>query len=491
MRKPIYLLLLSVAAVLGGTSYAELPNLDEALEKMIKRGKSVQDGRSESQGVYIVAIAEVEASSSPEESCVEAMLRAKKSIAAFLGQKVSAKQEVQTTAGNGDPDESFTDQITAETSQMLRGLRLLNTITKGGKTYLVFYTSEYAANETAALQAAMRQEGGVNIVKALGMASLDGRRPETVRNQALNNAKMSAVEQVLGAVITSMAQQMDDRALIKTFSGASGFVKTYRILQEGAVEENLYQIVIVAEVAKDELQRSYETYLKQMGDVKFFIDAPPGTLLDLLTEKFVDWGFPIVEVPESASYFIVAKEKIDAVVHPADGSDGTRATVTVSIVDALTQKELLALNNDPRKSVSFIGDSVRREQLAITQAVKQMDTPLHEKINRLVGKMVNQGRTIQIILEEYSPQMESALDEIVACVRAVPGCGEPILAVDIRLREATLSCDYQGAIETLRGFMMAEMRKRLPAAICPEEVGVSANQWRLSFDARASAASRR
>ena len=97
----------------------------------------------------------------------------------------------------------------------------------------------------------------VTKVTAKGQSAIYLNDVANARDKALADAFRKAVEQAIGAMVSSETvvenyQLISDKILTR----ARGFVKTYNVISEGEIEEGLYQVEIEAQVASAALPSS-------------------------------------------------------------------------------------------------------------------------------------------------------------------------------------------------------------------------------------------
>jgi len=149
-------------------------------------------------------------------------------------------------------------------------------------------------------------------VQAKGMASLQGVSEADARTTALNDAMRKAVEQAIGAMLTSETL-VENYVVIqdKILTKVQGYVKNYKILSEGRTGTD-YEVVIQAEVEEAALaddvtalahvlpRMNYPTLVvtvtqkamtSEMGGVQLDVGAAEQTIVQILSEK----GFRIAE----------------------------------------------------------------------------------------------------------------------------------------------------------------------------------------------------
>ncbi len=149
-------------------------------------------------------------------------------------------------------------------------------------------------------------------VQARGMASLQGVSEADARTSALNDAMRKAVEQAIGAMLTSETL-VENYVVIKDkiLTKVQGYVKKYKILSEGRTGTD-YEMVIDADVEESVLaddvaalahvlpRMNYPTMVvtvaqkamtSEMGSVQLDVGAAEQTIVQILSEK----GFRMAE----------------------------------------------------------------------------------------------------------------------------------------------------------------------------------------------------
>lgn len=149
-------------------------------------------------------------------------------------------------------------------------------------------------------------------VQVRGMASLQGVSEADARTSALNDAMRKAVEQAIGAMLTSETL-VENYVVIqdKILTKVQGYVKKYKILSEGRSGVD-YEVVIDAEVEEMALaddvaalahvlpRMNYPTMVvtvaqkamtSEMGSVQLDVGAAEQTIVQILSEK----GFRMAE----------------------------------------------------------------------------------------------------------------------------------------------------------------------------------------------------
>jgi hypothetical protein len=212
---------------------------------------------------------------------------------------------------------------------------------------------------------------------------------------AVQMALRAAVEQVVGTMVVGETKITDNEAVRnKIFSGAEGFVDTYRVTEEVEISSG-WRITVIAKVSKKKLLDSYRTYLKVLGDPVFYLDCSSSDsdgedkqIAARFGQFFRKLGFKIVKDPEGANFIINAYGEYRRVKNPLDEDQTfTQYSMTIKIL-ANSGEELLALPNNPRKSAVCINNPERERELCAAKAFKQMEKPVHEAINAMIARMM-------------------------------------------------------------------------------------------------------
>lgn len=96
--------------------------------------------------------------------------------------------------------------------------------------------------------------GAQDIVRAEGMASIHRDLVDIARDKAIDNALRSAVEKVVGVMITSTSEVEDFQLKMdRILSESSGFVNSYKIVSENR-QGDTYMVAIEAEIGTGKLK---------------------------------------------------------------------------------------------------------------------------------------------------------------------------------------------------------------------------------------------
>ena len=480
---------LCAAFCLGGVAFAETFDLEKEVKGLLRADRDISTGTAEETGTFILSLSEIisDGSQTRGEAIEFATLKGKRALSGFLGQQVSGSDEVVTEmvtpdGGEAAIREQFKTSVRMDIHQFLRGACVVQTVKRGATEYIVLLATEKQANAAETLRNAIDSGGGPNTVHATGLAGYQDGKTDVAREAALNRAQASAVEQVLGTLVASTGASTEDKVFAKVFANSAGCIKRFRIETEGNFGANTYRVNILAEVAKDELLQSYRSILAAMGDITFHVRCDNLLVTDLVAEQFAGWGCSMSTDPVGATYLILCEPTFSAASHPADGRDGTRLSLSVRIVDPNTNEELLTVMNDPRKATTFTGDERRQQSLAVGMAMKELHGKTHQKLQQLVGRMATSGRKIVIRFNNYSGAHRDVLDLYAACIRKMPGCGEPTSSIQNAERTAVLSVTCQTDIDVFRALLNDRVKKDFQGdGLLPDETDVSANGLTLSW----------
>ena len=455
---------------------------------MAADGESVRGGATGNGDWYVVALSEIVPAEETPESVQRARLLGKRLIAGYVaGEKVSASEEAtvaETSSGTGDAEtqESFRQTITIGVDAVLRGAETAGTVDgPDGRRFLLVVASAAAADAAGEL-AAEQAKLGPDTVRACGFAPIPESDVARARNAALSSAKASAVEMVLGSSVAATETAMNVNASAKIFANAGGFIEEFRIVEEGDTN-GAYRVMIVARVARGKLMEDYASALAQFGNVRFHVeDTGDPALNAMLEEKLLEWKCPVTQDPNAADYVLWSQWTFAEETHPMDGRSGTRLSLTMAMRDAATGKEYFAVNNDPRKSVSFVGDHRRRMRNAADLAMREIHDAIHERLDAMIGNMVASGRDVRMVFDNYSEPHAAALEAIRTAVAGIPGCEGATTKVDTASRTAAIEFRSRIDMDSVRRFMEEAMRTAVPsAAFRPETVSCDAGTWVLSW----------
>ncbi len=389
--------------ILGLCFVADLPARDDAAWLALARenaanGFMTDSDESEEDGVYCLMLTEIPdlPNKSAEVVLNETILEAKRNMTAYVkGETMSASSELyakyETKTVNGVKQESnvetMEERMQSKVNSLVKCIKIVGQVSANDKSFIVCLTCERFEDMTAKLEAAQAQYGEEGVVSSVGEASN--------RELAVQKAIRGAVEQVLGTVVIGYdkAGNTEDFAS-KVFSGTDGVVEQYRVLGESEISVGT-RVELVTKVSKKNLLDNYTNYMKFLGDPAFYVQCDSPELSSHFSDFFMDLGIRIATTPEEAKYIIYCTGTFRGVKHPIQrDKQGVQLSLRFQVMEATGGEALIDMTNDPRKSACFVGNNPERQmEICADKAFKQMKKPLHERIQKMVGKLV--GRKME------------------------------------------------------------------------------------------------
>jgi hypothetical protein len=460
------------------------------MERMKKNGQSIYLGKSEKNGNFIVCMEDVslDKNGNPNEARELLFALAKKRIAAFLGQTISATREMMIeskTINKGGVSqtttmESFKSFQKVDISQILKGIIQISIEKQKEQLTGFFFVSEKTISAADVMKKAVGTSP--NEVIAVGMAMLVDQRLDVAKKQALNAAMRQAIEQVLGTQLASTTQVQDNTKIeSKIFSNTSGFIEKYRVLDEGNIA-GCYRIKIVAKVAKDKLMKSYSSLMKSFGDPYFYVECGNKEVKRIFTTLFINLGLKLINTPQKTDYIIKVTGHFDHRKHPIENTNGVQLSLWIIIRDAHSGQELLSVKNDPTKAAVFYSSGARQKDIAAKKAFNQVKKPFHKTLNSLIASMATQGREVRVVIENYSSAYNKYLTQICKAIEMVPGCSNVNMKIDKISQTVEITANYNAKMDVLEKFLKLKMQKNiLYKKYIPETQAIKTNDLVLSY----------
>lgn len=383
---------LLIACVLGMVAQATIP---EAIQKtwveMKANDVESRAGFSKSLGVYVIARGSGEITGSKAKAKIIARANALENLSAFLGTQIESATESSTsesTVGEAVEIKEFFSKVTkTQIRQFLKGVQDLAMDDDGDTVSSWVYLTTKAQDKSRELRKEMDKLGDEGTVEATGEAN--------THQNAIQMALRAAVEQVVGTMVVGETKITDnEKVRNKIFSGAEGFVETYRITQEVEIAVG-WRITVIAKVSKKKILDSYRVYLKALGDPVFFLncsspdsDNEDKQIAVRFGQFFRKLGFRISKTEEEANYLINAYGEYRRVRNPIDEEQVFTQYSMVIQVLSRSGEELLSLPNNPRKSAVCLNNPERERELCAEKAFKQMEKPVHEAVNAMIARMM-------------------------------------------------------------------------------------------------------
>ena len=392
MNKRTIAITLLLVCAFGMAAHAAIPGAVNAVwEQMKADGVEQRAGYDKALGVFVIAKGEVEITGSKAKAKTVARANALENLAGFLGTQIDSvtKQETtETTVGDQSEIREFFSKTTkTQVKQLLKGVQDLSMDDDGDTMVSWIYLTTKAQDKSKELKEAMNALGDEGTVRAMGEAK--------THPNAVQVALRAAVEQVVGTMVVGETKITDNEVVRnKIFSGAEGFVDTYRVTEEVEVSVG-WRVTVLAKVSKKKILDSYRVYLKALGDPVFYLectssdsDSEDKQIAARFGQFFRKLGFKIAKTPEGADYMINASGEYRRVKNPIDPDQTFTQYSMVIKVLSKTGEELLSIPNNPKKSAVCINNPEREREICAEKAFKQMETPVHEAINSMIARMM-------------------------------------------------------------------------------------------------------
>jgi len=342
-----------------------------------EEGMLFESDQSETDGFYCLVLVEINMSEkhTKDEREGAARLEAQRKMSAYInGETMSAERKVESKTVDGQRRKSFSKYIETRSESFMRGLKVVGTVEEGGKSYMVCVATERSEDQSVALAKAQARTGDVNTVSAVG----EGATPE----EALDKAKQSAIEQVLGSVVVARSRMDTKKGGYRgqAASGTDGVIETWRYADDkkkAVKTENGWQVEIIATVSKD----------NPFNKIVFLVEAPQANTVRRISEMFSRKGVRVTNNPEEASYVVRCTEGYEAIEHPLNQKKGTRINFCVRVENMRTGEEYMNLVNE-KPVTSFVGNEQRQKQLCSQKAFAAVETNLCDSIEDLIARIM-------------------------------------------------------------------------------------------------------
>ncbi len=425
-------------------------------------GARTASGVSADVGVWVVTVGTADARGLSEaDALAAATLEARKELASFLTIQVAAATESTQHRDVSGVRSTFARWTRSDVSELLRGVRVAERRIEGDKAFAVAVLTERTADAAHILAHAMSTERPGTVT-----ATGEGATAEA----ALAMAQRNALEQVCGTSVVASDAAVDGKAVrSRAFSDVQGMVSAYRILEQRK-EGNLHRVRIVAEIDKGELQESYGAQMKSVGDPLFWIVSSNDDVLRQMSDWLIGKGLKTTTHQGTSDYKVELLTKFSRRNHPVNGRMGTQLQLTVVCYDK-AGVQLFSLQNDPREATAFVGSEERQAELAVEKAVAQISRPLHERLQRAVADMVNNGRTVRMVFRNVrTAEQCAAIEALTEAINDYPGASSATYSRNDAVAVSTIRLTLKGNTQDLLGLL----RSRNPDL--PAVLTVSANK---------------
>lgn len=379
-----------------------------------------------------------------------------KNLLAFIkGERMSALNRAEKKRSvNGKTEKSYYSSIRTSIDASMKAAYFYKSGKHKGKTYAVTIISERSSVATDLFNKKMAS----NIVKAMGVASLDLGR-QKARQNALNQALRNAVEQYSGvdmAAKTSIENSTKYRAKLSSVS--KGRVKKYDINKE-FVDGRTYVVKITAEISTDEPDGGniVAAVKENMGRPSFYMSVKDKRLHQMITEILTENDLDITNSKNRSNYLLssnVDKHEFDM---PAmKGMVGLQTTIKIRIVDRFSGEEFVNISNDPQDSMDASKFKEVRERNSYKYAMEKVRDKLIKQINQKFVKTFQTGAKVVVKLVRFDRMRD--VDELRECIDSLP-LTKSVSVLPLSKRTAVFEVIYLGSPKDLQLDILKKSRE--------------------------------
>lgn len=468
MRNTVCFLFAAMAAMCCVAPAWAINSKAEARKLLDDVSLQSSSGRDNTAGSWIMVKGSAPIQAGDEDQARRmAELEARKALGIFLDGNISG----ETTASRKRVDKEVTSYFStlskSELDTRLAGARIVAAEPIGDTYYAVVLLTQNAADARKAFQDAVAAKGGPNTVQVSG----EGRTYE----EALAAATRNALAQARGMSIVATDAATDSDLTTRTYADVQGVVEAYRVLEEEKTAEGGIRLTIVATIGTG-LKDTYGAELKSVGDPVFWVTCDDVETRQVISDALMEKGFKTSLDQGTADYRVAIKADFESITHPVNKRSGTRLQLTIACYDA-GGVQLFTLQNDARKSVSFVGTAERQRQLTLEKAAKQIAKPLHERIQRAIADVVNNGRSVRVaFLNATTDDRLRLVEHICETANNLPGvAGATIGRESDNPNTAIIRLTLRGNPQDF----LSMLRRKVPE--CPPATEVSPNLIILRF----------
>lgn len=313
-------------------------------------------------------------------------------------------------------------------------------------------------------------------VVAEGVAVL-GQNPAVARDNAIRDALRKAVEQGVGAFLSSETI-VENFELIsdKIYSSAQGYVSSYEVIKEVSDSAaGLYRVWIKAKVKLGDIQKDLEAIgllVWQMGRPRIMVLLPQEDIATALEDYFVEMGFPTVD-PSTAQKLLSRTEQ-EALMHgdktaamKLGAATGAEIIITGKASLEVQQKKL-PYTSDKKEiwtakirakavealtgEILAVADITRSVPFSQDQAVKlASDSAAKELSGEILRKWTQRRNVVHLIVRGASSKKAKRLkDRLVQDIRGVKSVIERGLFNDYLILEIVSETNPQELLDQIR-----------------------------------------
>lgn len=428
--------------------WATAPDFAVIAERIRTDGAVSDFGQDVSTGLWVVTLGK---GTTPEAAALDA----RKEMAAFLSSQIQAASESSYAEDDTGIRETFRRMARIDINQLLKGVRIESNRVVDGESVAVAVLTQKTVDAVTVMRRAIADEKP-------GTVTVSGEG--STMAAALEAAKRSALEQVLGTAVVASDASADGTFRNRVFADVQGAVSAYRILSETR-DGDTCRVKIVAEIDKNDLQDSYGAQMKAIGDPLFWIDSPNQDAQSLLSDFLMGKGLKTaIQKGATADYRVVVAPKFERRTHPIHKRTGTQLQLTVVCYDK-AGVQLFTLQNDPRKASTFVGTEERQRQIAMEKAVRQIGRPLHERLQRAVDDLTNNGRSVRMVFRNVKTLEQCAfIERLTEEINDFPGASSATYALNEAVSVATVRLTLKGNPQDFLSLLRERVRD-LPVAL--------------------------
>ncbi len=423
-------------------------------------GQDFAAGYADDSGVWVISRIQVEIKEGRDagQAAEMANICARKAIAGFLGEEVSASTESsyeeKVVNGKAEFTEYFKSMDATKLNHFLRGVTRYKGSISGDQYSAVYYVTGRMSDASSELQKQL-QEAPPGVVRAVGFAVVSGTTMPKARQAAVQSALRNAVEQVMGTTVVGQSQLMDnENAKSKVISQTVGSVEQYRIVKEAQDGIN-YQVILNAEVDEQGLLDNYAAMVRSLGNPQFYVLCREPDVKLALQDFLTGLGFAVTDRKEDAQFLADANTKYIPVEDNHYGK-GLQINLVLNISDKKSGRQLVSLRNVPRLSSTYSGNKEQIRIRCAKAAFKNIKKELHEKLNKLVMDWILNGREVDVVFTNMPADLEEKVAKTVA--------GVPCANVVTKLKNGstvTFKCTYVGSSSDFEEFLTKGLKRDL------------------------------
>ena len=458
----------AVVAVLWLCPAWALNSKAEARKLLDNTSLRSSSGRDDSAGSWIMFKASAPIKEGEEDLARRlAELEARKELGTFLAADISSETVAARKKTSEGASSYFSSLTKSELDTRLAGARIVAAEPIEGVYYAVILLTEKADDARKAFQEAIAAEGGPNTVRAFGV----GR----TREEALADANRNALAQARGMSIIASDAAAGTDLTSRTYSDIQGVVEAYRVIEEEETADGGVRLTIIATIGVG-LKDTYGAELKSVGDPVFWVTCDDVEIRQAVSDVLMEKGLKTSLVKGTSDYRVAIKADFESIQHPTRKRPGVRLQLTIACYDQ-GGVQLFILRSEARKAVSFLASAESRRKQSIEKAVTQVAKPLHERLQRAIADVANNGRSVRVaILNAGTAERLRLVEKLCDVANDLPVVAGATFSRDGNNPETAI------IRLTLRGNpqdFLSMLRRQVPE--CPAALEVSPNLIILGF----------